>query len=95
MKLIEKYAYRQLYKKLAKTNRKVVLPHPETVKKVGVLWQPNHSDAFSYLHDYFAHTKVIFRNLCVFENGASALTTSNTISKKDLNWLGLPKPGNL
>ncbi len=93
MNFIEKYAYRQLFKKLAETKRKVVLPNPESLKKVGVIWQPHHSDAYRYLHDHFLHTKVIFRNLCVYENGVSALTTSNAISKKDLNWLGLPRPG--
>jgi hypothetical protein len=91
-RLKEKYAYRKLRHRLESVRRTVQIPQLETAKKVGVLWQPSQSDGFRYLHDYFSHSKVIFRNLCVYDNGAASLATgSNSVNKKDLDWFGLPK----
>lgn len=93
MKLIEKIAYYKLNKKIKAAKRQVELPHPEKIRKVGVVWQPGDKPAFQYLHDYFTRGKVIFRNICVYEDHAGAPEDTSIITSKDLNWLGLPKPG--
>ncbi len=93
MKLIENIAYRKLQKDAAAVKRRVVLPNPETIRKVCVLWQPSQEQAFQYLYDYFQRSQVIFRNLCVYNQQALMATGTNVITPKDLNWLGFPKPG--
>ncbi len=93
MKLIEKYAYKKLEHKFNDVHRRVFLPPLETVIKVGVIWKPEYQDAYNFLHEYFVHSQVIFRNLCIFEDEEPKQYSSNTITKKDLNWLGLPKSG--
>jgi len=93
MKLIEKYALRKLHKKAALVNRQVKLPHPESIRKVGVLWEPTEKKAFQFLHDHFSHAQVIFRNFCICQENAITETSTNILTPKDLNWYGLPKPG--
>jgi hypothetical protein len=93
MKLIEKIAYYTLSKKIKAVNRQVQLPHPDQIRKVGVVWQPGEKAAFQLLHDHFARDKVIFRNMCVYEDHAGVPEGTNAITSKDLNWMGLPKPG--
>lgn len=93
MKLIEKYASRILRKKAALVKRPVKLPNPESIRKVGVLWQPEQKEAFQFLDDHFSASPVILRNLCVFDKKTEEETGINTITPKDLNWLGFPKPG--
>ena len=93
MMLIEKYAYRKLRKMAAAKERRVKLPDPEYVRKVGVLWQPGQSEALQYLHDHFAGLGVIFRNLCVYTKTPLEDAGANIITPKDLNWLGFPGPG--
>lgn len=90
MKLIEKYAYHKLHKMAANTERRVKLPDPDSVRKVGVLWQPGQSAALQYLHDHFSRSGVIFRNLCVYTQKTEEDTGSNSITPGDLNWLGFP-----
>jgi hypothetical protein len=93
MKLIEKIAYRKLQREAAAVKRRVVLPHPDTISKVCVLWQPSQEQAYKYLHDYFQRSKVIFRNLCIYNQQPVMATGMNVITPKDLNWMGFPKPG--
>ena len=93
MKLIDKIAYRKLQKDAAAVQRRVVLPDPETIKKVCVLWQPSQEKAYQYLHGYFQRSQMIFRNLCVYDKQAVLVTGANVITPKDLNWMGFPKPG--
>jgi hypothetical protein len=93
MKLIEKYALRKLRKKAALVKRQVKLPNPESIRKVGVLWQPEQKEAFEFLADHFSASPVIFRNLCVLDEKTEEETGINTITPNDLNWLGFPKPG--
>lgn len=93
MKIIEKIAYYTLSKKIKATKRQVQLPHPDHMRKVGVVWQPNEKAAFQYLHDYFAREKVIFRNMCVYNDNAGIPEDTSIITSKDLNWMGFPKPG--
>lgn len=93
MKLIEKIAYRKLQREAATVKRRVVLPHPGTIRKVCVLWQPSQEHAYQYLHDYFQRSKVIFRNLCIYNQQPVMATGMNVITPKDLNWMGFPKPG--
>ncbi len=93
MKWIEKYACRKLQREAAGVTRRVQLPNPDSIRKVCVLWQPAQEKAYKYLRDYFQHSRVIFRNLCIYEKNAVVPTGTNVITPKDLNWLGLPKPG--
>ncbi len=93
MKLIEKIAYRKLQKEASAVQRRVVLPNPENIRKVCVLWQPSQEQAYKYLHDYFQRSQVIFRNFCVYNQQAVMTTGTNIITPKDLNWMGFPKPG--
>jgi hypothetical protein len=93
MKLFDAYMYRKLHKEAAGVVRRVKLPHPESLGKVCVLWQPEGEQAFQYLHEYFTHSQVIFRNICVYDKKAVIETSTSVITPKELNWLGLPKPG--
>lgn len=93
MKLIEKYAKRKLRKRIAMLKRRVELPNPESVRKVGVLWEPSEKKAFQFLHDHFSHSQVIFRNFCIYNENTVAESGTNILTPKDLNWYGLPKPG--
>ncbi|MFW5831863.1 MAG: DUF6913 domain-containing protein [Prolixibacteraceae bacterium] len=90
MKLIEKYATYRFHKKLADTDRKPKVPASGELKKVGVLWRPEEKDAYSYLRNHFSHSKVIFRNLCIYGKVSPPQANSNAVTKKDLNWMGLP-----
>lgn len=91
-KLKEKYAYRKLKHRLASAQRIVKIPRLEAAQKVGVLWKPDQLEAFIYLHHYFSQSKVIFRNLCIYSSGVpSVAKSSNAVTTKDLNWIGLPK----
>lgn len=93
MNLIEKYARRKLHKKASLVKRQVKLPHPDSVRKVAVLWEPSEKQAFQFLHDHFSQPQVIFRNLCIYNERAVAETGTSILTRKDLNWCGLPKPG--
>ena len=93
MRIIEKIAYYTLSKKIKATKRQVKLLHPDKIRKVGVVWRPDEKAAFQFLHDYFAREKVIFRNICVYENHAGVPTDTSIITSKDLNWMRLPKAG--
>jgi len=93
MGIIEKIAYYTLSKKIKATKRQVEILHPDQIRKVGVVWRPDEKAAFQFLHDYFARDKVIFRNICVYEDHAGVPADTSIITSKDLNWLGLPKPG--
>lgn len=93
MRIIEKIAYYTLNKKIKAAKRQVELPHPDQIRKVGVVWRPDEKAAFQYLHDYFTRDKVIFRNICVYDDHAGVAADTSIITSKDLNWLGLPKPG--
>lgn len=90
MKLKEKYAYHQLRKKIETSGRSIKLPRLDKLSKVGVLWQPQQKDAYNYLHDYFSHSQVIFRKLCICDNQVPPIANSNSITRKDCNWVGLP-----
>ena len=93
MKLIEKYACRKLQQKAATIDRNVKLPHPDSIRKVAVLWQPEQKEAYQYLHEHFSHALVIFRNICVYSYNPVVEAGNNIIAPKDTNWLGFPKKG--
>lgn len=93
MKLLRKYSYRTLKKKSAEVKRKVILPDPDKISKVGILWRPQDKDAYLYLQSYFSQKQVIFRNLCIDIESKNVTSQSNVINPKDLNWLGFPKSG--
>jgi hypothetical protein len=87
IKLIEKYAYRKLHQKVSAIDRRVKLPHPESIRKVAVLWQPEQKEAYRFLRDHFSHALVIFRNICVYSHNPAVEAGNNTIT------LGFPKKG--
>jgi len=93
MKLLRKYAYKTLKKKSAEVKRRIILPDPDKISKVGILWRPSEKDAYLYLQSYFSQKQVIFRNLCIDIENKNVAGQSNIISQKDLNWLGFPKSG--
>jgi hypothetical protein len=93
MKLFESYSYRKINREAAGVVRRVKLPDPGSLGKVCVLWQAGDEQAFKYLYDYFVHSQVIFRNICVYDKKAVVETGASVITPKELNWLGLPKPG--
>jgi hypothetical protein len=93
MRLLDKYAYRILRKKAKAVSREVILPHPDDIRKVGVLWQPSENEAYLYLYNYFLQKQAIFRNLCINTEETDLSITSNAITPTDLNWLGFPKKG--
>lgn len=93
MGLKDKYAYRKLHKKASNIKRIVKLPHPDEIRKIGILWTPLQKEAYLFLADYFSHKQTIFRTLCVDINSPDASQVSNVITSKDLNWLGFPKAG--
>lgn len=92
MKLIEKYARRKLHQKAVLVKRQVKLPNPESIRKVGVLWQPAQKEAYQFLHDHYSHSQAIFRNLCIYAEVPAVETGTDAITPKDLNWMGFPKP---
>lgn len=92
MGLIKKYANRKLLKKAELVKRKIKIPRPEAVKKVGILWQPSETDAYSYMQNYFMRKQVIVRNMCIDLDTNLKASATNIITSKDLDWKGLPKP---
>ena len=95
MGIKEKYAIRKLRKAEASVHRKPEIPDLDSLKKVGVIWQPEQKEAFHYLQEYFSKKQSIFRSLCVFSENIEMATDSNSIIPKDLNWFGFPKPGKI
>lgn len=93
MRILKKYAYKNLHKKITGIKRRVKLPDPDNLGKVGILWQPSDKDAYLYLYSYYSQKQVIFRNLCIDIENKDLTEISSVIKKKDLNWLGLPKAG--
>ncbi len=91
MGIKEIYARRKLAKLISKTERNPVFPNINTVKTVGVIWQPTQKEAFQYLKSYFTREQAIFRGYCVFEEITSPYQDSNTLTVKDLDFWGLPK----
>ena len=90
MGFIEKYAYKKLYKKAAMVSRDVKIPQSELIKKVAILWQPSEAEAYNYLQNHFSQKQIILRNMCVDIHNKEKGKTTNVITSKDLNWMGLP-----
>ena len=93
MHILEKIACYSLRKKVAHVKRNLVIPESGSLKKIGVLWQYEGKEAFKLIHNHFSESQVIVRNLCIYEKKTQALPGVNVITPKDLNWLGIPKPG--
>ena len=91
MGIKEIYAHRKLAKLISKTDHQPVFPNIDTVKTIGVIWQPTQKNAFQYLKTYFNREQVIFRGFCVFEEITNPHQDSNTLTVKDLDFWGLPK----
>jgi len=87
----EKIARRKLAKIISNIERIPVFPNINTVKTIGVIWQPTQKEAFQYLKSYFNREQVIFRGFCVFEEITNPHQDSNTLTVKDLDFWGLPK----
>ena len=92
MGLKEKYAYRKLHKLVAAQQRTPVIPNLALHSKVGVLWQPSEKPAVQYLRDYFNHQGAIFRDYCIFDSDSNPAAETNSLTVKDRNWWGIPKP---
>ena len=95
MGIRETYARKKLKKTESSIKRNPVIPDLNSIKKVGVIWQPEHNEAFHYLQDYFAKKQVIFRSLCFYSEDTIDNSDANSIVPKDLNWWGFPKPGKI
>ena len=91
MKIKEIIAHRKLTKLISNIDRRPVFPDINTVKTIGVIWQPTQKEAFQYLKSYFNREQVIFRGFCVFEAITNPHQDSNTLTVKDLDFWGLPK----
>jgi len=87
----EKIARRKLAKIISAIDRSPVFPNINTVKTIGVIWQPTQKEAFQYLKSYFNREQVIFRGFCVFEAITNPHQDANTLTVKDLDFWGLPK----
>jgi len=91
MGIKEIIAQKKLAKLISKTDHKPVFPNINTVKTIGVIWQPTQKEAFQYLKSYFNREQAIFRGFCVFEEITNPQQDSNTLTVKDLDFWGLPK----
>ena len=90
-KIKEIFARKKFERLISTINRKPVFPNINTVKTIGVIWQPTQKEAFQYLKNYFNREQVIFRGFCVFEAITNPHQDSNTLTVKDLDFWGLPK----
>ncbi len=94
MGIREKYANRKLLKlEIAAEKRKAKIPSLDSVKKVGIIWEPDETDAYHYLKDYFEKNGVVVRGLCIYSENVEFPTDTNSLTPKDLNWYKFPKPG--
>lgn len=92
IKKIKEIIARKKFERLISTiDRKPVFPNINTVKTIGVIWQPTQKEAFQYLKSYFNREQVIFRGFCVFEAITNPHQDANTLTVKDLDFWGLPK----
>ena len=91
MRIKEIYARKKLSKLISKIDRYPVFPNINTVKTVGVIWQPTQKEAYQYLKAYFYREQVIFRGFCVFEELTNPQQDFNTLTVNDLDFWGLPK----
>ncbi len=90
MKIKEKIVARILARTERDIHRAPSIPDLHTAKQIGILWQPAQQAAFQYLHKYFTRQQAIVSDLCITEDNLQA-AQQNTITPKDLNWLGFPK----
>jgi len=90
-KIKEIFARKKFEKLISSIDRKPVFPNINTVKTIGVIWQPTQKEAFQYLKSYFNREQVIFRGFCVFEEITNPHQDANTLTVKDLDFWGLPK----
>ena len=90
-KIKEIFARKKFERLISTIDRKPVFPNINTVKTIGVIWQPTQKEAFQYLKSYFNREQVIFRGFCVFEAITNPHQDANTLTVKDLDFWGLPK----
>lgn len=83
---------RRFKKELANIERSPVVRNIEDVRKVGVIWQPSQKEAVNYLKNQFNKNHIIFRTFCVFDELSNPNEANNTITVRDLDWWGTPKP---
>ena len=88
----EKYAYSKLYKKAAARKRKPVLPHPDRIKQLAIVWQPSQEKAVQFIKSSFASSNTKITSICVVEEDSFPAGDACFISREQLNWWGLPKP---
>jgi hypothetical protein len=95
MGLREKYANRKLLKTEAAISHQPRIPSLESVKKVGVIWEPAGKEAYRYLKEYFGEKGVVVRGLCIYNENVEFATDTNSLTPKELDWLKFPKPGKI
>ena len=93
MELLKRYRIKLLQRRAAGIIRPVRLCNPDTIQKAGILWNEEDQKAFSYLQGHLTSQGIIIRNLCFSGNKQNA--DSNTLTPRDLNWLGFPKGGHV
>jgi hypothetical protein len=91
MELFKRYRLKLLRRRAAGVDRAVRLCNPDDIQKVGILWNEEDQKTFSFLHEQFKSQRILVRNLCY--SGNKHNSDSNTITPRDLNWLGFPKGG--
>ncbi len=95
MGLRKKYANRRLRKIEGKSLRNPTIPDLDSIKKVGIVWEPGDEAAFQYLKTYFYEKGTVVHSLCVGNKNAGFAPGTDSLTPKGLNWLNLPKPGQI
>ena len=92
MGIKENFVRRKLAKLTQNVSRNPVMPDVTTAKIIGVIYHPSQKEAFNYLKNYFNREHVIFKGFCVFEENSNPHPDASSLTVKDLNFWGLPKP---
>jgi hypothetical protein len=95
MGLREKYANRKLLKAEAAFRHQPKIPSLESVKKVGIIWEPDEKEAYRYLKEYFTEKGAAVNALCIYYNNVEFATDTNSLTPKELDWLKFPKEGKI
>ncbi|MCG6186370.1 DUF6913 domain-containing protein [Maribellus maritimus] len=95
MGIREKYANRKLLKTELIINHSPQVPDLDSVKKVGIIWEPEGKNAYQYIKDFFSERGVVVRGFCVYNEDVNFATDTNSLTPKELDWLKLPKQGRI
>jgi len=93
MRMIETYTRLWLQRRATALKRQIILPDPDSIRKVGIVWLPAQKESYQYLYNHFSKRQIVVRNLCIYPYDSAKTSGSGVIVPKDINWLGLPKKG--